>query len=163
MRLASFGNSFHGSLAAWDALLAVCWLSGIGLGCICGALDGGVVPNLLPVLLNYRTGIAWHFMPFFDLVAACSLWGIGGGDYVLPCSFAKGFLDAFVLCLLLSAPGCIGWPYLLVPFGQQFMLAPARFALWRWIMRDSRGSNPLWWIVLYCICVFLCFVFMSVF
>lgn len=163
MKSLSSGNSFRGRLAAWDAVLALCWLSGICLGCICGALAYGMIPNTLPVLLNCGAGVAPLILPYMDFVAAFSLQWVDGGDFILLLAFAKGFGDAFVLCLLLSAPGCFGWPYLFVPFGQQLALAPARFSLWRWILRDSRASNALWLIVLYCICVFLFFVFMSVF
>lgn len=163
MKYASAGNQLHGRLAALDVLLSLCWLSGVGLGCICGALADCVMPTQMLVLLNRGSRITGHFVPFFDLAVVCCLWGIGGGDFILPTAFFKGFGDAFVLCLLLSAPGCIGWPCLLAPFGLHFVLVPAQFAFGRWILRDSCGSKPLQWIVLYCICVFLCFVFMSVF
>lgn len=146
-----------------DFLLAFFWLIGICFGCVCGWLyDGAFV---LGSVLNgiYHRDLISSLFPYFLFLTSFALSSCGLVNLILPIAFGKGFIDTFILCLFLSSPNCLGWPSVSFPFFQQFLLLPALFCFWCCLLRgDHDISNTLWWIVLYCICVFLVYVSVSV-
>lgn len=160
MRFSFCNLRFFARLPSSDRMLAFCWLGGIGFGCALAAVcKSDYSLDLLFPLFPCLGGIS-GFFPYLWFAFSFGVWGFGLTDYLFFLSFLKGLLDAFTLCLLLSASDCLGWISVLRIFAQHFLLIPVLTEYWRCLLRnDADGYRFSLIAALNCIFVFLFFSF----
>lgn len=136
MRFPFRGLRFYGRLPASDYLLFLFWLSGVVLGCATAAVCETNFPYSTLVRRISSDGFFPALVPILWLIFSFEFCELGFSDIIFFLLFAKGFIDTFILCLLLSASECLGWISLLIAFGRQLLLVPLLIGFWRYLLRN---------------------------
>lgn len=122
----------------WMFLLALCWVFGLLLGCLCGGSRAGVFPSNMELSefgqVDPFGSLLILSLPFVSSVIAVSLW-----RSVLPLiAFAKAFCFAYVSAGLMVSFGSAGWLVcILLLLGDGAMLP----LLWLYWYRSMAGQS----------------------